>query len=118
MCAPNKSTTAELLVPRIVPRSHQHRKRKNRGHVRGPWPYGRDVQPALSIFFVSFALCEPITNALLKRFNPSVFITFSMILWGICLTSMGLIENFAGLAVARFFLVNLESTQSVPDEDL
>ncbi|PSK55142.1 hypothetical protein B9Z65_2531 [Elsinoe australis] len=59
---------------------------------------------ALSIFFVSYALFEPVTNAMLKRFRPSVFITISMILWGICLTCMGLVTNFSGLAAARFFL--------------
>lgn len=68
---------------------------------------------ALSIFFVSYALCEPITNALLKRFKPSVFITFSMLLWGVCLTSMGLVTNFAGLATARFFCEFLRAMDTV-----
>lgn len=32
----------------------------------------------LSIFFVSYALAEPITNVLLKRFRPSLFIPIIM----------------------------------------
>ncbi|KAF2842966.1 MFS nicotinic acid transporter-like protein Tna1 [Patellaria atrata CBS 101060] len=59
---------------------------------------------SLSIFFVSYSLAEPLTNVLLKRLRPSVFIPAIMILWGICMTTMGLVHNFAGLAASRFFL--------------
>ena len=34
----------------------------------------------LSIFFVSYALFEPLTNILLKRLRPSVFIPAIMVL--------------------------------------
>ncbi|KAI4160580.1 MAG: hypothetical protein LQ342_005601 [Letrouitia transgressa] len=59
---------------------------------------------ALSVFFVSYSLAEPLTNVLLKRLRPSVFIPVIMILWGICMTTMGLVHNFQGLMAARFFL--------------
>lgn len=59
---------------------------------------------ALSIFFVSYALAEPLTNVLLKRFRPSIFLPAIMVLWGICMTSMGLCHNWSGLMAARFFL--------------
>ncbi len=58
----------------------------------------------LSIFFVSYALFEPITNILLKRLRPSVFIPIIMVLWGICMVCMGLTHNFQGMMAARFFL--------------
>ncbi|EQL34268.1 hypothetical protein RJZ56_005603 [Blastomyces dermatitidis] len=58
----------------------------------------------LTIFFVSYSLLEPLTNVLLKRFRPSVFIPSIMIAWGLCLTFMGFVRNFAGLMVARWFL--------------
>lgn len=45
---------------------------------------------ALSIFFVSYSLAEPLTNVLLKRMRPSIFIPIIMFLWGICMTTMGL----------------------------
>lgn len=59
---------------------------------------------ALSIFFVSYALAEPITNVLLKRLRPSVFIPSIMLAWGLCMTTMGLVHNWSGLMTARFFL--------------
>lgn len=59
---------------------------------------------SLSIFFVSYALAEPLTNVLLKRLRPSVFIPGIMLVWGICMTTMGLCHNWSGLMAARFFL--------------
>lgn len=55
-------------------------------------------------FFVSYAGFEPLTNILLKRLKPSIFIPAIMVLWGIVMTTMGLVHNFSGLAAARFFL--------------
>ncbi|KAL9609537.1 MAG: hypothetical protein Q9167_005696 [Letrouitia subvulpina] len=65
---------------------------------------GGQYNAALSIFFVSYSLAEPLTNVLLKRLRPSIFIPIIMILWGICMTTMGLVHNFQGLMAARFFL--------------
>ncbi|KAI9663555.1 MAG: hypothetical protein M1831_002564 [Alyxoria varia] len=59
---------------------------------------------ALSVFFVSYSLFEPATNVMLKVFRAKIFLTVTMILWGICMTTMGLVHNFSGLAAARFFL--------------
>ena len=59
---------------------------------------------ALTIFFVSYSLSEPLTNILLKRLRPSIFIPGIMIAWGIVMTTMGLTHNFEGLMAARFFL--------------
>ena len=36
---------------------------------------------ALTIFFVSYAVFEPLTNVLLKRMRPSIFIPIIMVLW-------------------------------------
>ncbi|EJT72247.1 hypothetical protein GGTG_09113 [Gaeumannomyces tritici R3-111a-1] len=58
----------------------------------------------LSIFFVSYALAEPVTNVLLKRFRPSLFIPIIMILWGICMLCMGFVHNWSGLMASRWFL--------------
>lgn len=59
---------------------------------------------SLTIFFISYSIFEPFTQILLKRMRPSVFIPLIMFLWGICMTLMGLVHNFAGLAAARWFL--------------
>lgn len=42
---------------------------------------GTDYNNTLTIFFVSYALVEPITNALLKRLTPRIFFTGIIIVW-------------------------------------
>ncbi|KAE8330948.1 major facilitator superfamily domain-containing protein [Aspergillus sergii] len=59
---------------------------------------------SLTIFFVSYSIFEPLTNVLLKRTLPSIFIPTIIVLWGICMTTMGLVHNFSGLMAARWFL--------------
>ena len=54
----------------------------------------------LSIFFVSYSVFEPLTNVLLKKMRPSIFLPLIMIGWGICMTTMGLVHNYAGLMTA------------------
>jgi hypothetical protein len=41
----------------------------------------------LTIFFVSYSVFEPLTNVLLKRLRPSVFIPLIMMAW-VCKTSL------------------------------
>ncbi|CAG9936471.1 unnamed protein product [Clonostachys rosea f. rosea IK726] len=59
---------------------------------------------ALTIFFIGYAVAEPITNALLKRLTPRIFFTGIIVVWGIIMTLMGLCKNNAGLLAARWFL--------------
>lgn len=65
---------------------------------------GHKYNHTLTIFFISYALAEPVTNVLLKRLTPRIFFTAIIISWGTIMTLMGLVESFAGLMVARFFL--------------
>jgi MFS family permease len=58
----------------------------------------------LTVFFISYSIFEPLTNILLKRLRPSIFIPSIMVLWGIVMTCMGLVHNYSGLAATRFFL--------------
>ncbi|KAB5551027.1 major facilitator superfamily domain-containing protein [Coniochaeta sp. 2T2.1] len=58
----------------------------------------------LTIFFVSYAVFEPLTNILLKRLRPSIFIPIIMILWGASMLGMGFVKNWSGLMAARWFL--------------
>ncbi|POS72970.1 major facilitator superfamily transporter [Diaporthe helianthi] len=58
----------------------------------------------LTIFFISYALFEPLTNILLKRLRPSIFIPIIMVLWGACMVGMGFVHNWSGLMAARWFL--------------
>jgi MFS family permease len=65
---------------------------------------GRDYNNALTIFFISYAGAEPVTNILLKRYSPRVFFTSIIIAWGTIMTVMGCVENQAGLLACRWFL--------------
>ncbi|CAN6632744.1 high-affinity nicotinic acid transporter [Trichomonascus vanleenenianus] len=59
---------------------------------------------AATIFFISYALFEPLTNILLKKLRPRLFLPLIMFFWGICMTFMGFATNFSGLMAARWFL--------------
>ena len=65
---------------------------------------GSQYNAALTLFFISYSLFEPGTNIMLKRFRPSIFLPVTIVIWGICMTCMGVVENFSGLAATRFFL--------------
>lgn len=71
---------------------------------KGIGMHGRDYNNALTIFFISYAGAEPITNILLKRYSPRYFFTTIIISWGIIMTLMGTVENQAGLLACRWFL--------------
>lgn len=58
----------------------------------------------LTIFFISYSVFEPLTNIMLKRLRPSVFIPLIMVTWGISMLSMGFVKNYGGLLTARWFL--------------
>jgi MFS family permease len=64
----------------------------------------RDYNNALTIFFVSYALAEPVTNIPLKRYSPRVFFTVIILLWGTIMTLMGLVRNLGDLLACRFLL--------------
>lgn len=65
---------------------------------------GSQYNMSLTIFFISYAICEPITNALLKRVTPRFFFTAIIVAWGTIMTLMGVVTNYEGLLAARFFL--------------
>ncbi|KAI1435368.1 major facilitator superfamily domain-containing protein [Xylaria sp. CBS 124048] len=64
---------------------------------------------ALTLFFVSYSVFEPLTNILLKKLRPSVFIPATMYVWlgffwGASMLGMGFCYNYSGLLAARWFL--------------
>lgn len=63
-----------------------------------------DYNMALTIFFISYAVFEPLTNALLKRLTPRIFFTAIIVAWGVIMTLMGLVKNQPGLLAARWWL--------------
>ncbi|KAF2964218.1 hypothetical protein GQX73_g9346 [Xylaria multiplex] len=59
---------------------------------------------ALTIFFISYSVFEPLTNVLLKKLKPSLFIPSIMFFWGASMVGMGFCYNYSGLLAARWFL--------------
>ncbi|KAF8451546.1 major facilitator superfamily domain-containing protein [Terfezia claveryi] len=60
------------------------------------WQYNA----CLSIFFVSYSLFEPVSNVLLKRMRPRIFVSLIMVLWGLTMIFMGSVQNYSGLMAA------------------
>jgi MFS family permease len=65
---------------------------------------GPQYNISLTIFFISYALFEPLTNAMLKRLTPRIFFTCIVLAWGIIMTLMGLVTSYKGLLAVRFML--------------
>jgi MFS family permease len=63
----------------------------------------------LSVFFVPYILFEVPSNILLKKFKrPSYYLGILIVCWGIVMTMMGVVKNFAGLLVTRILLGTFE----------
>lgn len=65
---------------------------------------GLDYNIALAVFFPFYVAIEIPSNIMMKRFRPSVWLTFIMVSWSIVMICMGLVENFGGLMACRIFL--------------
>ncbi|PHH85360.1 hypothetical protein CDD83_542 [Cordyceps sp. RAO-2017] len=65
---------------------------------------GTKFNTALVIFFVPYCIFEVPSNILLKRFRPHVWLAANMFLFGFTTMMQGLVQNYAGLLVCRFFL--------------
>ncbi|KAF8586060.1 MFS general substrate transporter [Ramaria rubella] len=63
----------------------------------------------LTVFFISYWAFEVPSNILLKRLRPSVWLSLSMTIWGICMTVQGLVHNFGGLITVRWLLGMFEA---------
>lgn len=62
---------------------------------------GLDYNVALSVFFPFYVIAEIPSNLMMKRLRPSIWIPSIMIAWAIVTTLMGVVQNYAGLLVAR-----------------
>ncbi|KAL1956248.1 hypothetical protein VTO42DRAFT_7508 [Malbranchea cinnamomea] len=58
----------------------------------------------LTVFFFTYAAFEVPSNLLLKRLRPSIYLPSIMVAWGVVMTLMGIVQNYAGLLTARLFL--------------
>ncbi|KAL2181153.1 major facilitator superfamily domain-containing protein [Thermothelomyces heterothallicus CBS 202.75] len=58
----------------------------------------------LTAFFFTYAAFEVPSNLMLKRVRPSIWLPTIMVAWGVVMTLMGIVRNYAGLLSARIFL--------------
>ncbi|KAG2017538.1 high-affinity nicotinic acid transporter [Coprinopsis cinerea AmutBmut pab1-1] len=65
---------------------------------------GLDYNIALAIFFPFYVAAEIPSNIMMKRTSPSLWLCIIMLGWGLCMTLMGIVKDFAGLLVTRAFL--------------
>jgi len=63
----------------------------------------------LTIFFFSYSVFEVPSNVFLKRLRPSIWLSFSMFMWGIMMMLQGLVHNYGGLLGARWLLGMFEA---------
>jgi len=68
-----------------------------------------DYALALSIFFVSYNICEVPANLMLKKLAPRIWLSLIVTLFGITMIGMGLIQTFGGLIAMRVLLGVFES---------
>ncbi|KAN0100516.1 Major facilitator superfamily domain containing protein [Tylopilus felleus] len=59
---------------------------------------------ALTVFFFPYAIFEPVSNVLLRRFRPSIWLSSMMFVWGVVMLCHGFVRNYSGLLALRFFL--------------
>ncbi|KAB8254860.1 major facilitator superfamily domain-containing protein [Aspergillus pseudonomiae] len=58
----------------------------------------------LTVFFFTYCAFELPSNLLLKKMRPSRWLPLLMVAWGIVMTLMGVVHNYAGLLSTRIFL--------------
>ncbi|KAB8611437.1 hypothetical protein FH972_025942 [Carpinus fangiana] len=74
---------------------------------------GNKYTIAVIIFFIPYTVAEIPANILMKKFKPHVWLSGSMMAFGVCGMCAGLVQNYSGLLAVRFFL-GLAETSSFP----
>jgi len=65
---------------------------------------GLDYNVALAVFFPWYVAAEVPSNLMMKKTRPSLWLTIIMLAWGVTMTLMGLVTNYAGLLACRMAL--------------
>jgi MFS family permease len=65
---------------------------------------GLDYNVALAVFFPFYVAAEIPSNMMMKRYRPSLWITFIMASWSIIMICTGLVTSYEGLLATRIFL--------------
>ncbi len=70
---------------------------------------GDQFNTALTVFFVPYVVFEIISNYLLKKFKPHVWLSFCIFCFGIITIGVGFVKNFGGFVACRILLGVFES---------
>ena len=65
---------------------------------------GNESNIALTIFFVPYVLFEIPSNILLKKLGPHIWLSVSIVTFGIVMLCQGFVQSYRGLLATRFFL--------------
>ncbi|KAI8324881.1 MFS general substrate transporter [Martensiomyces pterosporus] len=65
---------------------------------------GNDFYNALSFFYFGYTISQIPNMFILKKVTPAILVGVTMILWGVCSTSMAATKSYSGLVAARFFM--------------
>ncbi|CAI6334312.1 unnamed protein product [Periconia digitata] len=65
---------------------------------------GVEFNTTVSILFVGYVLMQVPSNMLITRVKPGMYMSAWMIIWAIVSACTGLVQNYEGLVVCRFFL--------------
>ncbi|KAL2829623.1 major facilitator superfamily domain-containing protein [Aspergillus pseudoustus] len=65
---------------------------------------GHQYNWCLTVFFFPYSFFEPVSNLMLVRLRPSIWLPSIVTAWGIVMTLTGVVQNYSGLLAARFFL--------------
>ncbi|KAJ4132553.1 hypothetical protein NW754_015370 [Fusarium falciforme] len=64
----------------------------------------------LSILYVGYILMQVPSNIFINRIErPSLYIAVAMLVWGVISTLSGVVHNFVGMVLVRFFLGFIEA---------
>ncbi|KAL1612083.1 hypothetical protein SLS60_000306 [Paraconiothyrium brasiliense] len=58
----------------------------------------------VSILFVGYVLMQIPSNMLITRIKPGIYMSAWMLIWAVVSGCTGLVQNYAGLVLCRFFL--------------
>lgn len=69
-----------------------------------------EYETCLSILYVGYILMQVPSNMFINRIpRPSLYLSAVMLIWGMMSTVTGIVNNFAGMVVVRFFLGFVEA---------
>ncbi|OJJ96062.1 hypothetical protein ASPACDRAFT_54895 [Aspergillus aculeatus ATCC 16872] len=65
---------------------------------------GNQYNIASTLFFVPYIIFEILSNIMIKKTRPSVWLSVQVVTWGVVMTCMGAVQGFASLTACRVLL--------------